>query len=90
MKEIVFGSGQVQVEAFVYDGKHHALLLRPVSELHKVGEFVAGNDPVEPQAGDTILWFRELGSLRIVQDELSRVALMMQNVIQPRGDVKAA
>lgn len=90
MKEVVFGKGQVQVEAFVYDGKHHALLLRPVNEPHLVGEFVAGDDPVEPQSGDVILWFRELSSLRIVQDELSRVALTMQNVIQPRGDAKAA
>ena len=89
MKEIVFKDGRIHVEMFVYDGRV-GVLLRPTEGPHRVGEFISSNLAIEPQSGDVVLWFDNLSSLRIVQDEISRAALTMQNVIENRGDVRVA
>lgn len=89
MTELVFKDGRIHVEMVAYDGRI-GVLLHSTSEPHEIGEFVSSNLAIEPRVGDLILWFDNLASLRIVQDELSRAALKIQNVLNTRGDARVA
>lgn len=82
-RELEFGLGKVSIAAIQDVGTgHYGILIHPESEPHTVGEAIPAESDVkyERTTGDTILWFRDISGIRVLQDfiEIAKVSILTE------------
>jgi hypothetical protein len=78
MTELNFGKGKVAIWVGVRDGRH-AMFFRPVEDEHEIGsvESASLNGGIAPREGDTVLWFDNAESAKVMQSKVQQLILNM-------------